>query len=410
MEIAKRGPLKGEIKIPGDKSISHRAAMLASVREEPTIIRNYLRAADCLSTLECLRKLGAKIEDDGETLTISGGLRDATAILDCGNSGTTLRLLMGLVAGQGLSATFTGDDSLKRRPLDRIIKPLRLMGAQIEGERLPITIHHSTLHAIRYELPIASAQVKSALMLAGLKCGVEVIERIPTRDHTERLMEMIGFGSKGFGIKGKPFTPDTRHLTPITLHVPGDVSSAAYWIVAATLIPKSEIILREVGVNPTRTGLIDVLRKMGASIAISNERLVSNEPVGDIMVKAAQLSGVEIGGEIIPRMIDEIPIMSVAAAFATGQTIIRDVGELKVKESNRLTAIQELNKLKPGSVRAEGDTLIISGTAETRHATCRTFGDHRIAMSLAIAGMIGEGVTLDDTDCVNISYPRFFRN
>ena len=423
MEIAKSAPLKCEIKIPGDKSISHRAAMLASLREEPTIIRNYLRAADCLSTLECLRKMGAKIEDDGETLTIRGGLHDATAILDCGNSGTTLRLLMGLVAGQGLSATFTGDDSLKRRPLDRIIKPLRLMGAQIEGERLPVTIHHSTLHKIRYEMPIASAQVKSALMLAGLKCGVEIIERIPTRDHTERLLEMIGFGSKGFGskgfgskgfgnrdlgIKGKPLTPDTRHLTPVTLHIPGDVSSAAYWIVAATLIPKSEIILREVGINPTRTGLIDVLRKMGASITISNERLVSNEPVGDIAVKAAALSGAEIGGEIIPRMIDEIPIVSVAAAFADGQTIIRDVGELKVKESNRLTAIMELNKLKPGSVRAEGDTLIISGTAETRNLPCKTFGDHRIAMSLAIAGMIGEGVTLDDTDCVNISYPHFF--
>ena len=408
MEIEKSAPLKGEIKIPGDKSISHRAAMLASVRAEPTIIRNYLRAADCLSTLECLRKIGAKIEDDGERLIISGCLRDATGILDCGNSGTTLRLLMGLVAGQGLSATFTGDDSLKRRPLDRIIKPLRMMGAQIEGERLPVTIHHSTLHKIRYELPIASAQVKSALMLAGLKCGVEVIERVPTRDHTERLLEMLGFRIPDSGIKGKPLTPDTRHLTPITLHIPGDISSAAYWIVAATLIPKSEIILREVGINPMRTGLIDVLRKMGASIAISNERLVSNEPVGDIMVKAAALTGVEIGGEIIPRMIDEIPILSVAAAFATGQTIIRGVGELKVKESNRLIAIMELNELKPGSVRAEGDTLIISGTAETRNLPCKTFGDHRIAMSLAIAGMIGEGVTLDDTDCVNISYPHFF--
>ena len=406
MEIVKSGAIIGEIKVPADKSISHRAAMIASLCEEATVIKNYLRAADCMSTLECLRKLGARIEDDGEIIRIRGKLQDATGILDCGNSGTTLRLLMGLVAGQGLRATFTGDDSLKRRPLDRVINPLRSMGAIIEGDRLPVTIQPSHLLPITYNLPVPSAQIKSALLFPALSTGIKIIELIRTRDHSERLLK--GFGAslrrEGAEIIVKP----SKLRTPGEMEIPGDLSSAAYWLVMAMIIRGSRIVIRDVVINPTRTGLIEALRLMGGKVEIVNERIKCNEPVGDIRAEWSELRGIEIGAEQIPRLIDEIPILSVAAAYAVGETIIRGAGELRVKESNRLTAIMELNKLRRGACEADGDTLIIRGGTAVTYGRCKTYGDHRIAMTLAIAGAAGSGVEIDDSDCVNISYPDFF--
>lgn len=408
MEIVKSGAIVGEIEVPADKSISHRAAMIASLCEEPTVIKNYLRAADCMSTLECLRKLGARIEDDGEIIRISGKLQDATGILDCGNSGTTLRLLMGLVAGQGLRATFTGDDSLKRRPLDRVINPLRSMGAIIEGDRLPVTIHHSHLKSITYYLPLPSAQIKSAILFPALSIGSKIVELIRSRDHSERMLKVFGASIRreGTEIIVKP----SKLSTPGEIEIPGDISSAAYWIVLATIVRGSRLLIRNVGINPTRTGLIEVMEKMGARIRIVNDRLKCGEPVADMEVESADLRGIEIGGEQIPRLIDEIPILSVAAAYADGETIIRDAGELRVKESNRLTAIMELNKLRRGACEADGDTLRIRGGTAVTYGSCKTYGDHRIAMTLAIAGAAGLGVEIDDSDCVNISYPDFFKS
>lgn len=412
--------LRGMIEIPGDKSISHRSIILSSLGNKPVEITNFLEGADCLSTAACMKALGVKIEQSGEKILVTGnglnGLREPENILDAGNSGTTLRLLMGLLAPQKFLATFTGDDSLRRRPMGRVIKPLSLMGASIVGrnanKNLPITIlpANQNLRGITYEMPVASAQVKSAILLAGLYAEnrTTLIEPAPSRDHTEKMLAAFGAWIERSGNAITIFQTD-KLIAPEKVSVPGDISSAAYWLVLATILRGSDVTIKNVGVNATRTGIIDVLRNMGAKIELLNERTSGGELAADIKVVSSNLRGVEFGGEIIPRLIDEIPALAVAAAFAEGTTIIRDVGELRVKETDRLAAIvEEFNKISPETFSAMDDALVIRGGREKFFAECKTRADHRMAMSLAIFGAAAKGVSIDDADCVKISYPNFF--
>ena len=412
--------LRGALEIPGDKSISHRSIILSSLGDTPVEVSNFLAGADCLSTVNCMRALGAQIEQSGEKFLIKGnglfGLREPENILDAGNSGTTLRLLMGLLAPQKFLTTFTGDDSLRRRPMARVIKPLSQAGALIFGrngnKNLPITIlpADKKLRGITYEMPIASAQVKSALLLAGLyaRDATTVIEPAPSRDHTEKMLEAFGARIKRSGNAIKIF-PTERLTAPESISVPCDISSAAYWLVLATILDGSDVTIINVGVNETRTGILDVLRSMGAKIDLLNERTSGGELAADLKVVSSKLRGIEFGGEIIPRLIDEIPALAVAAAFAEGTTIIRDVGELRVKETDRLAAIvEEFNKISPGTFSATDDSLIVRGAREKFFAECKTRSDHRMAMSLAIFGAAAKGDAIDNADCVRISYPNFF--
>ncbi len=412
--------LRGDIEIPGDKSISHRAIILSSLGNTPVEVSNFLAGADCLSTVACMRELGAEIEQSGGNFLIKGhglnGLCEPENILDAGNSGTTLRLLMGLLAPQKFLSTFTGDASLRKRPMARVINPLSQMGATIFGrnanKNLPITIlpAEKNLRGITYEMPIASAQVKSALLLAGLYAegATTVIEPAPSRDHTEKMLEAFGARIEKSGNAIKIF-PTEKFTAPETISVPGDISSATYWIVLATILENSDVIIVNVGVNDTRTGILDVLKNMGAKIQILNKRTSGGEQIADLKVISSNLRGIEFGGEIIPRLIDEIPALAVAAAFAEGTTIIRDVSELRVKETDRLAAIvAEFNKISPETFTATDDSLIISGGREKFFAECKTRADHRMAMSLSIFGAAAKGVLIDDADCVKISYPNFF--
>ena len=367
-----------------------------------------------------MKSLGAKIECSAEKILVTGnglyGLNGPENILDAGNSGTTLRLLMGLLAPQKFLTTFTGDDSLRRRPMARVIKPLTEMGASIVGRNanrnLPITIlpAASKLRGITYRMPVASAQVKSALLLAGLYADspTTVIEPAPSRDHTEKMLAAFGARLERSGNAITIF-PAEKLTAPEKISVPGDISSAAYWLVLATILDGSDVTIKNVGVNRTRTGILDVLREMGAKIELLNERTSGGERAADLRVVASKLRGVEFGGAIIPRLIDEIPALAVAAAFAEGTTIIRDVAELRVKETDRLTAIvDEFNKISPATFSATDDSLIIRGGREKFFAECKTRADHRMAMSLAIFGAAAQGVAIDDEACVKISYPNFF--
>lgn len=412
--------LRGEIKIPGDKSISHRSIILASLGTTPVEVTNFLAGADCLSTVACMKALGAKIERDGEKISVTGnglhGLREPSNILDAGNSGTTLRLLLGLCAPQKFLTTFTGDDSLRKRPMARVIKPLTAMGAKIFGRNanrnLPITIlpAEKILRGTTYEMPVASAQVKSAILLAGLFADnpTTVVEPAPSRNHTEQMLAAFGARLELSGNAIKIFPAEKLHA-PEKISVPGDISSAAYWLVLATILGGSDLTIRNVGVNETRTGILDVLGQMGATIQIFNERTSGGERAADLRVVSSKLRGVEFGGAMIPRLIDEIPVIAVAAAFAEGTTVIRDVGELRVKESDRLAAIvEEFNKISPETFSATDDTLTIRGGRKKFFAECKTRADHRMAMAAAIFGAASEGVAIDDDDCVKISYPNFF--
>ena len=409
--------LRGDIEIPGDKSISHRSIILSALSDKPVEVSNFLAGADCMSTVSCMRALGAHIEQFGEQFLITGhGLHEPENILDAGNSGTTLRLLMGLLASQKFFTTFTGDDSLRKRPMARVIKPLTQMGASIFGrndnKNLPITIlpAEKNLRGITYEMPVASAQVKSAILLAGLYAegATTVIEPAPSRDHTEKMLAAFGVQIEKFGNAIKIF-PTNKLVAPERISVPGDISSAAYWIVLATILDGSNVIILNVGMNETRTGIIDVLKDMGANIELLNERISGGERAADLRIVSSKLRGVVFGGEIIPRLIDEIPALAVAAAFAEGTTIIRDVGELRVKETDRLAAIvEEFNKISPDTFSATDDTLIIRGGNEKLFAKCQTRADHRMAMALSIFGAAAEGVKIDNDDCVKISYPNFF--
>lgn len=412
--------LRGTLEIPGDKSVSHRSVILSSLGTTPVEVTNFLAGADCLSTVECMKALGATIVRAGEKISVTGnglrGLREPENVLDAGNSGTTLRLLMGLLAPQKFLTTFTGDDSLRRRPMARVIKPLSEMGASIVGRNanrnLPITIlpAASNLRGITYQMPVASAQVKSALLLAGLYADAPttIIEPAPSRDHTEKMLAAFGARLERAGNAIKIF-PAEKFIAPEKISVPGDISSAAYWLVLATILNGSDVTIKNVGVNETRTGILDVLKRMGATIELLNERISGGERAADLRVVSSKLRGVEFGGAIIPRLIDEIPALAVAAAFAEGTTIIRDVGELRVKETDRLAAIvDEFNKISPAAFEATDDSLIIRGGREKFFAEGKTRADHRMAMSLAIFGAAAQGVALDDAACVKISYPNFF--
>ena len=418
---AKRG-LTGKIRVPGDKSVSHRSVMFSAIAKGKVHVQNFLEAADCLSTAACMRALGAGVErqTDGSFL-VTGvglhGLKEPQGILDAGNSGTTLRLLLGILAAQPFFSALSGDASLSRRPMGRVVEPLTRMGATIRGRGadrfLPLAVlpHEGSLRAMDYESPVASAQVKSAVLLAGLYAERETCLTEPalSRDHTERMLSAFGARIEREGTK-VTIEPADELFAPEEIRVPGDISSAAYWLVAASLIEGSDIILQDVGVNPTRTGILDVLSDMGANITIDNERESGGEALADIRVRAASLRGASFGGEIIPRLIDEIPILAVAALFADGDTVISGAAELRVKETDRLAAVTtELNRLAPGAVEAKEDGMVIHGGRTLSPASCRTYDDHRMAMSLAVAGAAGVGVTLDAPSCVNISYPSFYQ-
>ncbi|NLZ38279.1 MAG: 3-phosphoshikimate 1-carboxyvinyltransferase [Firmicutes bacterium] len=415
--IAAQGALKGEVRLPGDKSISHRAALLGALAEGETEIKGFLLGKDCLATLTCLRQLGVTITQQGSTVKIKGvglqGLKEPETILDCGNSGTTARLLCGILAGQPFFSVLTGDESLRRRPMGRVIKPLMEMGAQIRGRRggdlLPLAITGGPLQAKRIQTPVASAQLKSAILLAGLFAeGKTVItEPEPSRDHTERMLAAFGAeittANSTISIKGQPM------LAGCQIQIPGDISSAAYFIVAASITPGSELYLPNVGVNPTRTGLLDVLQMMGAKITLENRRVINGEPIADLYVQSSELKGVEFGGKLIPRLIDEIPIIAVAALFAQGRTIIKDAAELRLKETDRLTAITEEFAKLGAKVISTADGLIIDGGQKLEGGIAHSRGDHRIAMSLAIAALRAQNpVTIKDAACVEISYPQFW--
>ena len=419
LKITPAKTLSGTISMPGDKSISHRAVMLGALAHGVTCLENFLPGEDCLSTVKCLSALGAKfitaakdkIYIHGQGLT---GLTEPFEVLDAGNSGTTLRLLSGILAGQPFFSTLTGDASLCRRPMGRVVKPLTQMGAKIwgrqDGNYPPLAIKGEKLKGIHYNLPVASAQVKSAILLAGLFAAgkTSVTEPAPTRDHTERMLKF--FEAKIYLTNNTIQIEGGRLLGPKNIYIPGDISAAAFFLVAGTIVPGADITLTKVGINPTRTGIIEVLKKMGADITIFNQQELNNEPFADLRVKAAPLKGVSIGGKLIPRLIDEIPILAVAAAYAQGDTVIRDAAELKVKESNRLAAVAEELRKFGTKITELADGLIIrgGGRGALQGAECFSHKDHRIAMAMAVAGLAAQGQTLiKDTECIAISFPDF---
>jgi len=409
--------LKGEITPPGDKSISHRSLMLGSLATGTTLVRDFLISDDTLTTANAMRALGASIEISGTQVLVKGngiyGLKEPNQIINCGNSGTTTRLLIGLLSPQAFTSTLTGDKYLQARPMKRVVGPLVQMGAKIngneEGNKLPLTITGSKLNGISYELPVASAQVKSAILLAGLYAEgeTEVIEPEPSRDHTERMLSYLGVPIKKNGHSIK--INKVSKINSGEIIVPSDLSSAAFFIVAALITPGSEVLIKNVGINPLRTGIIDILKNMGGDIEIINERDVNGEPIGDILTRSSNLHATEISGDVIPKAIDELPLVAVAASFAEGETLIKDAKELRVKETDRIHAMAtELGKL---GVKVEEfeDGMSIIGTQSLRGAKCSSWGDHRIAMSIAIAALRAKGETeIIDADCVSVSYPGFF--
>lgn len=418
MIIQPASHLKGTLSIPGDKSISHRSIMFGSIAKGTTKIHNFLMGDDCLSTIECFRKLGIDIEMHNDHILVHGkglhGLEPAAEILDCGNSGTTTRLISGILAGQPFTSTLTGDASIQKRPMKRIIEPLRQMHAAIEGKDdnfCPLTISPSTLEGICYTSPVASAQVKSCVLLAGLYANTPttVCEPALSRDHTERMLSACGAIIER---KDKCVTiyPNPE-LEAMEVVVPGDISSAAFFMVAGLIVPNSKLILQNVGINPTRRGILDALLAMGGRITCFNERELCGEPVCDMIIESSDLHGITIEGDIIPTMIDEIPAFAVAALFAHGTTIIKDAKELRVKESNRIdTMCHELGKMG-AVIRPLEDGMIIEGNATLHGAILESYDDHRIAMSLAVAALKATTPSqILNSECIRISYPHFFEH
>lgn len=413
MVIQKIKKAVGQIKVPGDKSISHRAVMLGSLANGVTEISGFLKGADCLSTIDCFRKMGIDIDINGENVTVHGnglrGLKKPDEMLYTGNSGTTTRLLCGILAGQNFDTSITGDASIQKRPMGRVVQPLSMMGAKIENEYCPLYITGTKLHGIDYKMPVASAQVKTAIILAGLYAdGETVIHEIEkSRDHTELMLSAMGADLivDNLDITVKP----TNDLTAVNVDVPGDISSAAFFLVLGAIMPNSQITVINVGINPTRTGIIDVLKDMGADITLENVHTSAGETVADITVRSSSLKGTTVGGDIIPRLIDELPIIAVAAVFADGQTVIKDAQELKVKETNRIRAVvDEFNKCGIDITETD-DGMIINGGKSIHGADFKTYGDHRMAMSLTVLAQLADGEsTLDDSDCACVSYPTFF--
>lgn len=413
MVIQKIKKAVGQIKVPGDKSISHRAVMLGSLANGVTEISGFLKGADCLSTIDCFRKMGIDIDINGENVTVHGnglrGLKKPDEMLYTGNSGTTTRLLCGILAGQNFDTSITGDASIQKRPMGRVVQPLSMMGAKIENEYCPLYITGTKLHGIDYKMPVASAQVKTAIILAGLYAdGETVIHEIEkSRDHTELMLSAMGadLTVDNLDITVKP----TNDLTAFNVDVPGDISSAAFFLVLGAIMPNSQITVTNVGINPTRTGIIDVLKDMGADITLENVHTSAGETVADITVRSSSLKGTTVGGDIIPRLIDELPIIAVAAVFANGQTVIKDAQELKVKETNRIRAVvDEFNKCGIDITETD-DGMIINGGKSIHGADFKTYDDHRMAMSLTVLAQLADGEsTLDDSDCACVSYPTFF--
>ena len=413
MVIQKIKKAVGQIKVPGDKSISHRAVMLGSLANGVTEISGFLKGADCLSTIDCFRKMGIDIDINGENVTVHGnglrGLKKPDEMLYTGNSGTTTRLLCGILAGQNFDTSITGDASIQKRPMGRVVQPLSMMGAKIENEYCPLYITGTKLHGIDYKMPVASAQVKTAIILAGLYAdGETVIHEIEkSRDHTELMLSAMGadLTVDNLDITVKP----TNDLTAFNVDVPGDISSAAFFLVLCAIMPNSQITVTNVGINPTRTGIIDVLKDMGADITLENVHTSAGETVADITVRSSSLKGTTVGGDIIPRLIDELPIIAVAAVFANGQTVIKDAQELKVKETNRIRAVvDEFNKCGIDITETD-DGMIINGGKSIHGADFKTYGDHRMAMSLTVLAQLADcESTLDDSDCACVSYPTFF--
>lgn len=429
MKFTKADSLKGELTVPGDKSISHRAVMFGALAKGTTEITNFLQGADCLSTISCFRKMGIEIENTKERIRIAGkglyGLEAPTEVLDTGNSGTTTRLISGILCGQRFSCMLNGDASIQTRPMKRIMEPLSQMGADIVSVKgngcAPLQINGSRkfdactekplLKGIHYQSPVASAQVKSSILLAGLYADAptSVTEPYVSRNHTELMLS--GFGAK-IRTEGTTATIEPApELTAMQIAVPGDISSAAYFLAAGCIVRDSEILIKNVGTNPTRDGILRVCEKMGARVERMNEKISGGEPVADLMVKTSDLKGTVIGGELIPTLIDEIPVIAVMACYASGTTVIRDAQELKVKESNRIDTVVNNLKAMGAHVEATEDGMIIEGGYPLHGAEIDSHLDHRIAMSFAVAALGADGeTTIKGADCVNISYPQFYED
>ena len=416
--------LEGEVVLPGDKSISHRAVILNSLTRDGARIDNFAPGRDCLATVRCLKALGVKIDrmgsSDSHTLLVSGtgedGLKEASNVLNAENSATTMRLLGGLLASQPFLSVITGDASLRNRPMDRLIEPLRLMGADIWGRGrdsfAPLVIKGGKLRGIDFALPVPSAQIKSAILLAGLfASGNSVLYQIiPSRDHTERMLKWMG-ASLESRENSISLLPLSNPLVPVNLRVPGDISSAAYFLVAGAIHPNARLVIRDCGINPTRTGIVDILLAMGARLKIYNERLEAGEPLADIVVESSELTGTEVSGDTIPRLIDEIPVLAVAGCVAKGKTMIRDAGELRVKESDRIaTVVSELSRLG-AKIEPLPDGMVIYGGKPLAGTEVDSHFDHRLAMSLAVAGLVAkEETAVKHAQVAQVSYPTFWQD
>jgi 3-phosphoshikimate 1-carboxyvinyltransferase len=415
--------LEGEVVLPGDKSISHRAVILNSLAKGEAGIDNFAPGRDCLATVKCLKALGVKIgkkgSRDSPTLLVSGtgedGLKEASNVLNAQDSATTMRLLGGLLSSQPFLSVITGDASLRNRPMGRLIEPLRLMGAEVWGRGrdsfAPLVIKGRKLRAIDFTLPVPSAQIKSAILLAGLFARGNTVlhQTIPSRDHTERMLKQMGASLESQG-NSISLLPLGSPLVPVNLRIPGDISSAAYFLVAGAIHPNARIVIRDCGINPTRTGIIDILLAMGARLKIYNKRLETSEPLADIVVESSELKGIEVGGDIIPRLIDEILVLAVAGCVAKGKTVIRDAGELRVKESDRIaTVASELPRLG-AKIEPLPDGMVIYGGRALSGTDVDSHFDHRLAMSLAVAGLIAKGeTTIKHAQVAKVSYPAFWR-
>ena len=419
MKLKTTSCLRGEVTIPGDKSISHRSIMFGSISKGITEIHNFLEGADCLSTISCFRNMGIDIENKNGIVTVHGkglrGLNAPSCVLDCGNSGTTTRLISGILAPQHFDVTLTGDDSIQKRPMKRIIEPLSMMGADITSLQdngcAPLSIRGCQLHGIHYHSNVASAQVKSSILLAGLYADGETTVTEPklSRNHTELMLQFFGADVRTSGTTATVLP--AAELYGNKVQVPGDISSSVYFVAAGLIIPNSEILIRNVGINPTRDGLIRVCKAMGADITLLNENRDYSEPTADILVRTSNLKGTIIEGDIIPTMIDELPTVALMACFADGTTIIRDAAELKVKESNRIAIMVQNLTAMGADVEETEDGMIIHGGNPLHGAVIETKKDHRIAMTFAIAALASEGETeILDAECVDISYPQFYRD
>lgn len=409
--------LRGEVTVPGDKSISHRSVMFGAIAKGLTEIDGFLQGADCLSTISCFECMGVSIENRGERVLVFGngmhGLKEPDGVLDCGNSGTTTRLLSGLLSAQPFCVTLTGDESIRKRPMKRIITPLSQMGASIKSVNdngcAPLFIEGQRLHGISYQSPVASAQVKSAVLLAGLYAEGEtrVTEPYLSRNHSELMLAHFGADVRTEGTTA--VLRPARELFGQKISVPGDISSAAFFIAAALMVPGSELLIRNVGINPTRDGILTVCRSMGADIEILNPSAGSGEPVADLLVRHSSLHGTEIGGAVIPTLIDELPVIAAMACLADGKTVIRDAAELKVKESNRIAVMTEGLSAMGARVEETADGMIIHGGSPLHGAVIDSRKDHRIAMTFAVTALAAYGQTeILDADCVSISYPGFY--